>query len=310
MGSVRQLGNGIEGMISHWKWRYLDNLGPSLAYWRGREALGGEAARVLSELNRNGVAVTSVQALLGADSCYSELEAAVARLERDLSEQIAATREAANRADGWKTYLLELLGRHPLLDPGSIYARFALQPDILRIANAYFGMHTRLRLYNVWRNFVTVTPPRNSQLWHRDPEDRHVLKVYVYLSDVAEGSGPFTYAAGSHPKVGLLRHPAITPTKGERAKRSTDAQMAEVVPPERWVHANGPKGTVVFADTRGYHKGGLARERERILYMFMFTSKASRSREYFTRPEDLSLPRGLNKKQLFALSARKKERRR
>jgi hypothetical protein len=283
------------------KWRYFDNLAPLLAYRLGRGELVGEAARVLAELNRNGVAITSVESLLGARSCYPELEQAAERLQRDLAERIAAAKEAANRTDEKKTYLIALLGRRPLLDAGSIYARFALQPNILGIVNAYFGMYTQLRFYNVWHNLVSVSPARNSQLWHRDPEDRHVLKVFVYLSDVDPGAGPFTYAAGSHPKGGLRRQPAYTRTEQDRARRSDDAQMAEVVPPERWVQATGPRGTVVFADTRGYHKGGLARERERLLYVCMFTSQASKHRKSFVRRDRISAPLDLDQEQAFAL---------
>ena len=51
--------------------------------------------------------------------------------------------------------------------------------------------------------------------------------------------------------------------------------MAEVVPAERWVKGTGPRGTLIFADTRGYHKGGLARERDRLLYTCQFLSKAA-----------------------------------
>jgi hypothetical protein len=40
---------------------------------------------------------------------------------------------------------------------------------------------------------------------------------------------------------------------------------------------------VVLADTRGYHKAGLARYRERILYTCMFTSQVSPYPEHFER---------------------------
>jgi hypothetical protein len=41
----------------------------------------------------------------------------------------------------------------------------------------------------------------------------------------------------------------------------------------------------VLADTRGYHKRGLARERDRLLYTCMYTSQASQSQELLTRAE-------------------------
>lgn len=187
-----------------------------------------------------------------------------------------------------------------MLDPCDIYARFPLQNPILQVVNAYFGSYTRLRFYNLWHTFVTQLPPRESQLWHRDPEDNYVVKLFVYLSDVDEGAGPFTYAAGSHLKGGLRREPQYTRKKGD-ARRSDDTQMAEVVPPDRWIGCVGPKGTVIFADTRGYHKGGFAQDRERILYTCMFTSQATKVEEHFERPAGISLPQ--DREQAFALTA-------
>jgi hypothetical protein len=282
-------------------WRYVFNLRPTLAYQFGSRPLSGEAARVLAALDSHGIAITSARKLLGADSCYDELTAAADRLEDDLGKQLRVARTAADDrgAVGRKTFIVELLGARPVLDLDDIYARFALQKPILQIANTYFGMYTRLRYYNIWHTFATQSQARESQLWHRDREDYYILKVFVYLSDVDEAAGPFTYAAGSHLKGRLRREPAYF-LEGE-VRRSGDAQMAEVVPPERWVKGVGPKGTIIFADTRGYHKGGLARARDRIMYTCMFTSRASRSKEFLVRPDGLSLPP--DKEQAFALAA-------
>ena len=289
------------GRRTEWSWRYAFNLAPTLAYrFAGGRPPSGEAARVLSDLNRRGVAITSTRALLTPDHCYAELERAVERLEGDMSDHLAAGRAEARRgAIGQKTFNVELLGSRPELDPDSIYARFAMQQSVLHIANAYFGMYTRLRYYNVWHTFATQGPARESQLWHRDREDHFILKVFVYLSEVDEGAGPFTYAAGSHPKGKLRREPAYVLEEGVR--RSEDRQMAEVVSPRQWVKGTGPKGTIIFADTRGYHKGGQARERDRIMYTCMFTSRASQSKELFTLP-DGAAP-SPDREQSFALSA-------
>ena len=283
-------------------WRYLFNLAPTLAYQFGRHSLSGEAARVLATLNRDGVAITTVDRLFGQSACYDELQSNVDRLEReDLAEEIAALRanSDASAAIGHKTFIFPLLGDYPLFDPGTIYARFGLQKPILRIANAYFGMYTRLRYYNVWHTFATQAEARESQLWHRDREDYLILKVFVYLSDVDESAGPFTYAVGSHPKGQLRPEPAYF-LEGA-VKRSRDEQMAAVAPRERWMKCVGPKGTIIFADTRGYHKGGEARGRDRIMYTCMFTSPASQSEEFLRRNGEV--PVSPDKELAFALAA-------
>lgn len=285
-------------------WRYMYNLGPSLAYRLGRGAVSGEGAHVLSALNRDGIAITSVQALIGTDSCYQELVEAVARAQDTMTDRFALARAAADTAakTGGKTFNLEYLGSCPALDPDSVYARFALQKPILQIANAYLGMYTRLRYYNIWHTLVTRLAPRESQLWHRDREDRYILKVFVYLSDVDEGAGPLSYIPGSHLKGKRRREPAYS-VEGV-VRRSDDAQMAEVTSPECWIKATGQKGTIVFADTHGFHKGGLAREHERLMYLCMFTSPASESQELLKRPVGLNRPH--DRQTAFALAPPKR----
>jgi len=271
-------------------WRYVFNLTSTLAYQLGRRPLSAEVDRVQRELKEHGIAVTSAAALLENSLCYQALLEEVADLEAHHADQLAAARLSSEdtNAIGQKTFNVELLGEHPRLDLDSIYARFALQEEILQTANAYFGMYTRLRYFNVWHTLTTRSQPRESQLWHRDREDFHILKMFLYLCDVDEGAGPFTYATGSHIRSNISREPECF-MEGN-VKRSNDSQMAKVIPPSRWKMGAGPKGTIVFADTSGYHKGGLAREHDRIMYTCMFTSQASQSKEFMLRPAELSRP--------------------
>jgi hypothetical protein len=264
-------------------WRYGFNLGPSLHHRVRRPTLGTEGERVLRDLNRDGIAVTTVDALLGGSPLFPELVETVDGIQRERAAEIEAARAGANDpAIGKKTFLLEYLGRNPALDADSIHARLALQTPLLDLANAYLGMYSRLRYYNVWHTFASTAKARESQLWHRDREDLYIVKVFLYLNDVDLGAGPFTYAPGSHRKGRLRTEPAFH-LEG-RVKRTVDDQMAAVVPRDRWVTATGARGTIVLADTNGYHRGGLAREHDRVMYTCMYTSQASQSEEFFVRP--------------------------
>jgi len=258
---------------SDFTWRYMLNLGPTLSYSLNRGHLDSEAARVLVDLNRDGIAITSADMLLQSRPHYRELLETSHRLETEQGEEIGAARAMCQEgvADVQKPFLYCLLGASPRIDTRSIFARFALETPIGDIANAYFGMHSALSTYNIWHNFVTEHAPFQSQLWHRDPEDRYILKVFVCLSDVDDGAGPFTYARGTHPK-GVVRQAPAYLHKDGATTRSDDSQMAAVVARERWLKGTGPVGTIIFADTRGYHKGGHSRERERLLYMAEFLS--------------------------------------
>jgi hypothetical protein len=264
----------VAGRRNEFTWRYMLNLRPTVSWaLSSRAPLSGECRRVLADLDRDGVALTTASRLFGHDGAFADLHGTFERLMNDQAEEVEAVRSAAlnNDRTEQKPYLLSLLGEYPRLDAASPYGRFALSPEVSGIAQGYFGMRVALRHYNIWCNFVTGRPPSQSQLWHRDPEDRYILKVFVCLGDVDENTGPFTYAPGTHPKGAVTREPEFL-FKDGKTSRSNDDQVGKLVSPEKWVRGIGPAGTMIFADTRGLHKGGLAKSRERYLYTAEFTS--------------------------------------
>lgn len=281
------IGQGVYHICSRsdFTWRYLANLRPTLEYRKRRQPLTDVHAQLLGALKRDGIVITSIKEMMSDTSLFEELEAAILKYETSLADEISKNRLDVETPGRVKSYVIALRDTHPILDLRDIFVRFALQPEVLRIANGYFGMLTKLRYYNAWHNIPMQGPPRESQLWHRDPEDRNVLKIFVYLTDVYEGAGPLSYAPGTHVR-GILK--AVPESRliregSTNVRRSSDEQMSAVVPKKRWITAMGPKGTVVLADTKGYHKGGLVRDHDRILYTCMFTSQASTSPEQFER---------------------------
>lgn len=283
-------------------WRYGFNLFPSLNYRLGSENDSTKAVRgVIDKLNRDGIAITSVSELLGTETSFADLESEVEKILTTRRDEIEELKLQANdtQSVGHKTFNVELLGSCVNFEPNAIFARFALQDTLLNIANEYFRMLVKLRYYNVWYTFATDSKARESQLWHFDREDNYILKVFLYLNDVDEGAGPFTYAPKTHPK-GDLRGREPEYFLEQNVRRTNDEQMAAVVPQENWLKATGKKGTIVFADTRGYHKGGEARTSDRLMYTCMYTSPASESKRLLHFPNDLQT-KELSKKQLSAL---------
>ncbi len=267
-------------------WRYLFNLRSTLGYRLEGVALDAVSRRIVDGLDRDGIALTSADELGGLDGLFEELQRAVEALEIEHADRLNEVRSQADSEEiGRKTFLLQLLGERPRLDPQSVFARLALHPRVLQIANAYFGMYTQVRYYNIWHTVITHGEARESQLWHRDREDHLILKLFVYLSDIDEGAGPFTYAPGTHLKGPIRARPKTFNENG--IERWRDEEMEKIVPSSRWIRATGPAGAFAFADTRGCHKGGLARERERLLYVCLYTSPTSQAPELFIRPRTL-----------------------
>ena len=270
-------------------WRYGYNFSPSMDYkFYGKNSLSDTEKNVIDTLNSDGIAVTTVDELFGDGSEFQALDSATRILLEDRKAEIDSLKASVNDPDiGSKTFNLEMLGSELTFDPESIFAGFALNSKLLNIANAYFQMYTKLRYYNVWKTFASQGCARESQLWHFDREDNYILKLFLYLDDVDEGAGPFTYAPGTHRKGRFCSiEPEFFMEGGVR--RTTDKQMAAVFPKEKWRKGTGKKGTIIFADTRGFHKGGEARTKDRLMYTCMYTSRASESKELLTVPSDLN----------------------
>ncbi|MEQ1761680.1 MAG: phytanoyl-CoA dioxygenase family protein [Pyrinomonadaceae bacterium] len=283
-------------------WRYGFNLVPSLNYrFRSEGDANRETRNVLERLDREGIAITSIDELPELGAAFYDLDLTVKNILENRRTELNKLKLQANDKDkiGEKTFNVELLGSEVEFQPKSVFARFALHDALLNIANNYFRMLVKLRYYNVWLTFATKSKPRESQLWHFDREDNYILKVFVYLKDVDEGTGPFTYAPRTHRK-GILHGMEPEYFVEKNVRRTTSEQMAAVVPAENWVKATGKKGTIVFADTRGYHKGGESRTSDRLMFTCMFTSPASESKRLLKFPPD-SLSFGLTRKQRSAL---------
>ena len=106
-----------------------------------------------------------------------------------------------------------------------------------------------------------------------------ILKVFVCLEDVSETTGPFSYAPGTQLGGDIDKIPASY-QEPDGTHRTTDEMMNEVVPREQWIRATGKRGSVIFADTHGYHKGGHVREGVRLLFTTMYVSPVC-GRRYF-----------------------------
>jgi Phytanoyl-CoA dioxygenase (PhyH) len=271
-------------------WRYGFNLMPTVNYKiSSGNKLNKEEAQILQNLNSDGLAISSVESLFPNDDIFQQLEKKTSNLLDNWDDRLDLLKKSANDESsvGKKTYSIELLGSKVEFDFQNAFTKLALHETLLNIANAYLGMYAKLRYYNLWFTFPTKTSARESQLWHFDREDNYILKVFVYLKDVDEGAGPFTYAPGTHRKG---KFNSINPKNfnEEGVLRTTDEQMNEVFPEKNWFKAIGKKGSIIFADTRGFHKGGEARENERLVFTSMYTSPASDSKRLITYPQDFN----------------------
>ena len=239
----------------------------ALATWRRRNRerafdgaqLPPELSGVLERLHRDGVVITDVATVFGDRDGF---EAAAAEAQRLYDEP----REDVEAAEGSKATFLTKLATGSY-DVGHPFAALALHPNALAIANGYLGLRSTLRSLDVWLTRPTPGPAIQTQLWHRDADDVMNVKMFVYFTDVTRGAGPLCYAPGTHPVGGRRRLP-----EHDDQGRSTDEQLRAIVPDADWIYCEGAPGTVVFADTCGYHKQSKPESNERMLLMSHYVS--------------------------------------
>src|SRR4029077_7583664 len=107
--------------------------------------------------------------------------------------------------------------------------------------------------------------------WHRDFNDRHLLKAFVYLVDVDEETGPFEYVPRSAPGGEL---DPLWPWRPLGDNYPPDEELATKID-GRSVTFTGPKGTLILCNTAGFHRGGFSTVRPRALATVTYSSPAS-----------------------------------
>ena len=154
---------------------------------------------------------------------------------------------------------------HPFLE-------FATSEKIIAIAAKYLGMYPRLTSLQLSWSYNFPGEEEGAYLWHKDDDDLLQIKVILYLNDVTLKSGPFCYVPESH-YFGALN--MKNPNSANHYK--TDVEMSTVFcNKSEYVNAIGPAGTIVLADTSGYHRGLKPQGEERLALFAQYTTSANR----------------------------------
>ena len=231
--------------------------------------------RIVNSLRTDGIAVVRFSELFD-DAFWSELEADIAGFVSETKETIVTHGRPPAKKEGFLVRRFTTKDRtapNPVFSLDSPWLRLALSETLLDIVNTYREQLTRLYYLDNW---FTVAYPgagkrRDSQRWHRDPEEAHVTKVFLYFSDVDQESGPFEYVKGS---PAGSRYGAFEPW-GEGKTRLDDDELDREIAPEDRVTLTGPAGTMIFCDTGGFHRGGFAQSKPRILHTSSYVSPSS-----------------------------------
>jgi hypothetical protein len=173
---------------------------------------------------------------------------------------------------------------HPLLTIG-------LSTPFLRVVSSYMNLWPKLIYADAWYS-IPMDPGKRigSQQWHRDPEDKQMVKVYLYFSEIDESAGAMEYILGTSNAIGG-QGMKIGEWKAAGATLYPSAELVErSFSTLQHIYCSGPVGTLLFCDTTGLHRGGISRSRPRVFATWTFVTPASRYQRRFTvRPVEGAL---------------------
>jgi ectoine hydroxylase-related dioxygenase (phytanoyl-CoA dioxygenase family) len=235
-------------------------------------ALDAVQERIVGEVDEQGYSLVSFTDLF-SDEDWRELVALRDRFVAATEADLAAGGEHV-RVRAGKEFVVRELSYGVELDMGHPWFRASASRRMLDVANAYLRMWSKLEYVDVWYS-VPQSEDANrisSQLWHRDYNDKHLLKAFLYLVDVDERMGPFQYIPGSQPGG---PYADAWPWKPLGQNYPTEEQLESRIPASAVKSFVGPEASLLFCNTAGFHRGGFSTTAPRVLATATYSSPAS-----------------------------------
>ncbi|MBW4693389.1 MAG: hypothetical protein KME27_16680 [Lyngbya sp. HA4199-MV5] len=156
------------------------------------------------------------------------------------------------------------------------FSQWAQNQRLLNIIENYIGLPVAFQGVHLRRDFANERPV-TTEFWHRDLEDRRVIKLFVYLSDVATETGPYEYIPRSKTPPAIVRRIKASFTRRLETHPYdmglTDDEMAAIVPRSDWRTCIGAAGTVLFSDPVAVFHHGKSRTQDRSALFFVYTAQ-------------------------------------
>ena len=274
--------------------RLLSNRKSRALYETDRPALDDVQKRVLADVEESGFSVVSFQDLFADAAHWSELEAMRDRFVAETEADLAKGGEHV-RVRAGKEFVVRLLSYGVDIGLDDPWFRACASRRMLDVANAYLRMWSKLEYVDVWYSVPQQAGADriSSQLWHRDYNDKHLLKAFLHLVDVEDDMGPFQYVPGSQPGG---PYADAWPWSPLGQNYPSEQELEERIPASDVRTFTGPKASLLFCNTAGFHRGGFSTRDPRVLATVTYSSPASlaslteRSYRYTGQLDELDAP--------------------
>jgi hypothetical protein len=229
--------------------------------------------RVLGELDERGYSLLSFDELFHDPQHWQELEAMRDRFVAETEADLAAGGDNV-RVRAGKEFVVRMHSYGVDVGLDDPWFRACVSHRMLDVANSYLRMWSKLEYLDVWYSVPQpATGERiSSQLWHRDYNDKHLLKAFLHLVDVDEEMGPFQYVPESQPGG---RYADAWPWSPLGQNYPSEQELEQRIPSSDVRTFTGPKASLLFCNTAGFHRGGFSTSAPRVLATVTYSSPAS-----------------------------------
>ncbi|MFN6469260.1 MAG: phytanoyl-CoA dioxygenase [Nostoc sp. SerVER01] len=250
-----------------------------LARWkhsRKLPALEAGDRQILNGLKKDGVYVTTL-ADLGLNSSSELLKAAYQQLSQ---------MENPNN-----DHLDERLPQISTVTGLPEFSNWGKERKLLNIIENYIGLPVAFHGVHLRKDFPSKHQ-FGTLLWHSDAEDRRIIKIFIYLNDVEEKTGPFEYIPRSLAPLFSWKYIQLYYKLYKSGYMGIDdEEVKPIIPKSAWKSCPGPAGTVIIVDTKNALHHGTVRTEERSALFFCYTANPPERPDLCTQYWDDTYPR-------------------
>ncbi|PHJ60483.1 phytanoyl-CoA dioxygenase (PhyH) [Nostoc linckia z18] len=271
--------NGIFRAIKHKTSMLYFDLKYYLALWEHSKKLPALTAgdrQILKALKKDGVYVTTL-ADLGLNSSSEFLKAAYEQLSQMADPNNAHLEEKLPQ-------IYTVTGIPEIFNWGNDTRLLNIIENYIGLPIAFHGVHLR-KDFPSKHQFGTL-------LWHSDAEDRRIIKIFIYLNDVEQKTGPFEYIPRSLTPIFSWKYIQLYYKLFKSNYMGIDDEdVKPIIPKSAWKSCTGAAGTVIIVDTKNALHHGTVRTEERSTLFFCYTANPPERPELCTQYWDDTYPR-------------------
>lgn len=261
---IATLSSDFEYYVARWK------------HSRNLPALEGSDRNILNTLKKDGVCVTTL-----------------ADLEFNSSSELlkAAYHQLSQMENPTNDHLDERLPQISTVTGLPEFYAWGTEKRLLSIIENYIGLPVAFHGVHLRKDFPSKHQ-FGTLLWHSDAEDRRIIKIFIYLNDVEQKTGPFEYIPRSLTSLFSWNYFQLYYKLWKSGYMGIDdEEVKPVIPKSAWKSCPGPAGTVIIVDTKNALHHGTVRTEYRSTLFLCYTANPPERPDLCTQYWDDTYPR-------------------